>query len=147
MTLIAYVFPKWQTVKNLVRSMSKKRRFRTPFNIQHAKESQTLAKSAWQHFFKFFHLSGEYPIVKCLCSRYVKSEDCMFIHWMSMIRIIFVIVRISRNQFKYKYLKNKKHFRNFWSIFEIYRNFWTFRKKYDPHSLCIFEIIEYERRA
>ena len=33
--------------------MSKKVRFRTPFNSQHAKGSQTLSKSVWQHFYHF----------------------------------------------------------------------------------------------
>ena len=33
--------------------MSKKLRFRTPFNSQHAKRSQTLLKSVWQHFYHF----------------------------------------------------------------------------------------------
>ena len=34
--------------------MSKKARFRTPSDRQHAKRSQTLMKLAWQHFFHFF---------------------------------------------------------------------------------------------
>ena len=45
MTLIAYVFLKLQTVKDLVRPMSKKRPLRTPFDSQHVKGSQTPAKS------------------------------------------------------------------------------------------------------
>ena len=43
--VIAYVFPKLQTVKNLSRPLSKKRCFRTPFDSQHVKASQILAKS------------------------------------------------------------------------------------------------------
>ena len=34
--------------------MSKKARFRTPSDRQHAKRSQTLMKLEWQHFFHFF---------------------------------------------------------------------------------------------
>ena len=45
MIVIGNVFPKLQTVKILVRPMSKKRRFRTRFDSQHAKASQILAKS------------------------------------------------------------------------------------------------------
>ena len=45
MIVIANVFPKLQTVKILVRPLSKKRRFRTRFDSQHAKASQILAKS------------------------------------------------------------------------------------------------------
>ena len=49
MTLIAYVFPKLRTANNMVRKMSKNSRFRTPFDKQHGKRSQTLLKSARQH--------------------------------------------------------------------------------------------------
>ena len=51
MTLIAYIFPKLQTTKNVVRQMAKKSRFRKPFKKQHGKPSQTLLKSARLHFY------------------------------------------------------------------------------------------------
>ena len=41
MNLIAYVFDKLQTAKELVRPMPKKCRFRSPFDSQHAKGSQS----------------------------------------------------------------------------------------------------------
>ena len=44
MIVTAYVFQKLQTVKNLLRSLSKKRRFRKRFVSQHVKVSQILAK-------------------------------------------------------------------------------------------------------
>ena len=47
MTPIAYVFPKLQTAKHLLRQMSKKSRFRTPFDSQQTKVFQTFVKSAW----------------------------------------------------------------------------------------------------
>ena len=50
MTLIGYIFSKRQTVKNVVRQMSKKPPFRTPFSSQHVNGTQTLVKSASQHF-------------------------------------------------------------------------------------------------
>ena len=40
-----YIFTKLQTAKRVVRSMSKKPRFRTPFNSQHVIVSQILAKA------------------------------------------------------------------------------------------------------
>ena len=43
---LANVFPKLPTVKDLVRPPSKKHCFRTPFDSQHVKGSQTLVKSA-----------------------------------------------------------------------------------------------------
>ena len=42
MTIIAYVFPKLQTAKNVVRQMYKKSLFRRPFDKQCGKQSQTL---------------------------------------------------------------------------------------------------------
>ena len=48
-TLIADVFPKLRTPKNLVRSMSKKSRFKGSFGKQHDKRAQTLLKFSWQH--------------------------------------------------------------------------------------------------
>ena len=55
-TLIPYAFPKLRTVKNVVRKMSKKPRFRTQFNSQHAKQSQTLLKSSLQNFYHIFFI-------------------------------------------------------------------------------------------
>ena len=45
MTLIADVFPKLRTPKNVVRYMSKKSRFRGPVDRQHGKQAQTLLQS------------------------------------------------------------------------------------------------------
>ena len=46
MSLIAYVFPKLETAKDVVSEMSKKQRFRAPFDSQHPKGCETLVKSA-----------------------------------------------------------------------------------------------------
>ena len=49
MTLIADVFPKLRTPKNVVRYVSKKSRFKGPFHRQHGKRVQTLLRSDPQH--------------------------------------------------------------------------------------------------
>ena len=54
MFVIANAFLKLQTVKILVRPLSKKRRFRTRFDSQHLKASQILVKSPWEHFCHVF---------------------------------------------------------------------------------------------
>ena len=54
MIVIANVFPQLKTVKNLVRPLFKKRRFRTSFDSQHVKGSQKLVKSSWEHFYQIF---------------------------------------------------------------------------------------------
>ena len=48
-TLIAQVFPKLRTPKNLIRYMSKKSRIRGPFDRQHGKREQTLLQSERQN--------------------------------------------------------------------------------------------------
>ena len=54
MTLIADVFPKLRTQKNLVRSMPKKSRFKGSFEKQHGKCAQTLFKFAWQNLYHIY---------------------------------------------------------------------------------------------
>ena len=49
MIVIANVFAKLLTVKNLLRALSKRRRFRTRFDSQHVKPSQVLPKSPGEH--------------------------------------------------------------------------------------------------
>ena len=56
MTIIVYVFPKLWTVIDVIRQMSKKPCLRTLFHSQHAKGSQALIKSTWQHFYHIFSL-------------------------------------------------------------------------------------------
>ena len=46
MIVIPTLFRKLQTVNDLVRPLSKKHHFRTPFNSEHVKGSQTLVKSS-----------------------------------------------------------------------------------------------------
>ena len=49
MSLIADFFPKLRTPKNVLRYMSKKSRFKGPFDRQHGKRVQTLSQSEPQH--------------------------------------------------------------------------------------------------
>ena len=58
--VIANVFPKLETVKILLRPLSKERRFGTRFYSQHVKASQVLAKYPLQRFCHVFSsLSGK----------------------------------------------------------------------------------------
>ena len=45
MTLIAYVFPKLPTTKNVLRQMSKSSRFRKPVDSRHGKWAEALIQS------------------------------------------------------------------------------------------------------
>ena len=49
MTVIAELFPKLRTPKNVVRYMSKKYRFKVPFDRQHGKRVQTLLRTEPHH--------------------------------------------------------------------------------------------------
>ena len=54
MALIADVFAKVRTPKNMVRSLFKKSRLRGPFDKQHGKRAETLWKSERQHVYHIF---------------------------------------------------------------------------------------------
>ena len=54
MIAIANVFPKLQTVKELLRPLSQKPRFRTRFDSQHVKAAQIHPESPWGHFYHVF---------------------------------------------------------------------------------------------
>ena len=54
MTLIADVFPKLRTPKNVVRSISKKSNFRGSFEKQHSKRDQTLLKFKRQELYQIY---------------------------------------------------------------------------------------------
>ena len=109
----ANVFPKLQTVKDLVRSLSKKCRFRTSFDNQDITGSQTLVKFPRAHVYHIFHLSAGNSFGKYRPYCYVKSYRCLLTHWLPMTIILFKIVRISHFWFKCNYLKNEKIFGNF----------------------------------
>ena len=52
--VIANIFQKLQTVKDLFRQLCKKHDFRASFDGQQVKGSQTLLKSAWESFYYIF---------------------------------------------------------------------------------------------
>ena len=54
MTMMIYIFPKWETVEDVGRYMSKNSRFRTLFEREHGKRSQTLLKSVWQNLYYIY---------------------------------------------------------------------------------------------
>ena len=54
MPLIAYIFSKLGTAKDVVRQMSNRSCFRRPFDKQHVKRSQTLWRSARLHLYHIY---------------------------------------------------------------------------------------------
>ena len=57
MIVIANLFLELQTVKDIVRSLSNKRCFRTPLDSQHVKVFQTFVKSSRDLFLTFFFIA------------------------------------------------------------------------------------------
>ena len=55
--VMSTLYRKLQTVKDLVRTLSKKHRFGTPFCSQHVKVSQPFVKCAWEYVLLVFHYS------------------------------------------------------------------------------------------
>ena len=54
MMVIANAFPKLKTVKDVLRQISKKTGFKTPFDSLHVQGSQTLVKAARKPFCQIF---------------------------------------------------------------------------------------------
>ena len=64
-----------------------------------------------------------------------------------MTSIPLLVETIECKQFRCIYLKNKRFFLNFFLHFSNLLQFTNISKKDDPHSLCISEITDNERRA
>ena len=130
MTLIADVYPKLRTQKNLVRSMSKKSRFKGSFGKQHGKRTQTLLKFTWQHIYHIYWSLCRILSYKKSLLVICKSQVCFLTHWVSMASILFLIETNQRNQFRCKYPRKVKTFSEFSSaFFKSSFNFEHFQRK------------------
>ena len=124
----ADVFPNFQTVKDLVRPLSKKCSFRTPFDSQHVKVSQTLVKSAWEQFYQIFpSLWGKIIWKISPLSKFEISGH--FLHtWLPMTSMLFRLLKTCGSLFKCNYLKKKNFSLNFlfnlWNLHQISNIFW-----------------------
>ena len=118
--VIANVFPKLQNVKDLVRSLTEKRRVITSFDSQHVIRSQTLVKSSWDPFIISFHHSEDKWFGKHFLYISLKWYGCSLTHGLPITSFLFQIVRISCSLFKWNYLKNQNHFLRF--LFRLWNN-------------------------
>ena len=87
MIFIAIAFPKLQTMKGLIRPLSKNRCFTTPFESQHVKRPETLVKSAWEHF---------YHLVSSFSGKVISKRSLLV-----MCEILGVVVNILNANDKY----------------------------------------------
>ena len=85
---------------------------------------------------------------KSLSEWYATFEDYLLTHWVPIIGILFLTEAIYCNILRCSYIRSKKDFLNFLFAFcKFSFNFEHFQKKYDPHSWCICELTDSERRG
>ena len=135
MIVIANVFPKLQTVKEFVKKLARKRRFRNSFDSQNVNGCQTLVKPAWEHFYSIFgSLRREMPWKISLLFKFeilgvfvnTLTADGKYPVWDCENLKFRIQLQLSSNQ------KTFSHF--FVPFMESSSNFKYFRKKDDRDS-------------
>ena len=94
MIVIANLFLKLQVVKNLVRPLYKKGRFRTRLDTQHVNASQVLANSPWGHIYHVFPSISENLI----------SKMCLLV--LAEILLVFVNTLTANDKYRNQHCKN-----------------------------------------
>ena len=148
MTLIAEVFPRVQTPKNMVTSMSKKSRFKGSFAKQHGKRAQTLLKFAWQNLYHIYWslwrqlTFKKFLLVICKISR-------LFPNTLSADGKYSLLNRDNLTQpIQIQLSRKQKTFSEFFAPFLKFSwNFEYFQKKYDCHSWGISKITESKKQG
>ena len=146
MTLVADVFPKLRTQKNLVRSMPKKSRFKVSFKKQHRQCAWAFLKCEVELLYNIYlsrlrQLSYKKSLlVICKISR-------LFINTLSADGKYSLLNRDNLTQpIQMQVSRKQKTFSEFFSAFlKSSLNFEYFLKKDDPHSWCISEITDPEK--
>ena len=146
MALIAAVFPKLRTQKNVFRSMAKKSSFKGSFGKQHGKRTQIFLKFPWPELYQIYWslwrqlTCKKYLLVLCKISRLFPntlSGDVKYSLFNRENLTQPIQMQISRKQ---------KTFSDLFSAFlTCSLNFEHFFKKDDPHCWCISEITDPEK--
>ena len=145
-TLIADVFPKLWTRKDLFRSISKESRLKGSFGKQHGKRAQTLLKFTWQDLCHiYWSLWTQLTLKKSLLVR--RKISWLFRNTLSVDGKYSPLNRDNLTRLIQMRLSWKqKTFSDFFSAFlKSSWNFERFLKKDDPHSWCISEITDPEK--
>ena len=146
MILIADVFPKLRTPKNLVKSMSKKSRFKGSFGKQHGKRTQRLLKFGSQRLYQIYWslwrqmTCKKSLLVICKISR-------LFPNTLSGDGKYSLLSRDNLTQpIQMQLPQKQKTFCKFFSAFlKSSLNFAHFQEKDDTHSRGISEIRDSEK--
>ena len=146
MTLIANVFPKFQTPKKVIGWMSEKSRFRGPFQKQHGRRTQTLSQYGWCRLYHIFWLLWTslscrksilvlLKILKPSVNTLTADDKCSPLNRDNLTQRIQILLS-----------QKLKIFSKFFSAFLLSTlNFEHFPKKDDPHSECISKITDSEK--
>ena len=148
MTLIRYLFLTLPPVKNMVRYMSKKSRFRLPFQKEHGKRVSTLFEFERQNLYHIYwstrlQFSSERSLlVICKSLR-------LFVNTMSAVDKCSLFNTDNLMQSIHIQLSQKvKFFSEFFPAFSKSRlNFEHFEKKDEAHNLFICEATACEKRG
>ena len=148
MTLIADVFPKLRTPKNMVRSMPENSRFRASVEKQHGKGTQTLFKFEGHLLYHIYwsvrrQLSYKKSLlVICKMSR-------LFPNTLSARSKYYLLDRDSFTQRIQMLLceKQNKFSRFFSAFFKSSLNLEHFQRKDDTHIWCISEITDSQKHG
>ena len=146
MSRIADVFPKLRTPKNLVRSMSKKSRFKGSFGKQHGKRDQTLLKFEWQHLYHDYWLL--WMQLTCKKSLLVTWKIWrLFPNTLSVDGKYSLLNRDNLTQpIQMQLSRKQKTFSDFFSAFlKSSLIFEHFLNKDEPYCWCISEITDSEK--
>ena len=148
MTLIANVFRKWRTLKNLVRSMSKKSLFKGSFIKQHGKCAQIFLKRQWQLLYHIYR-----SLLRQLSHKKSLLLICkiwrLFINTLSADGEYYLFNRDNLTEpIQMQVSRKQKTFSQFFAAFlKSSLNFEHFQKKDDSHSWGISKITESEKQG
>ena len=147
-TLIAHIFPKLRIPKNIVRSISKKFRFKGSFGKQHGKLSQTLLKFEQQHIYHIYWSLWR----QLTCKRsllVIRKILNLFPNTLSANGKYFPLNGENLTQPIQMQLSQKpKTFPQFVPAFlKTSLNFEHFQRKNDSHSWAISEITDYKKNG
>ena len=124
--MITLIFPELLNLKNVLTWVPESSCFRTPFGSNRVKGSQTLLKSARQHFYANFHsCQAKWEMYHTFWWD-MKCEDRLITRWRLITCFSVSIDRNSRNKFQRNYLQYQKHF------LELFRSYWI-------QKMCLLE--------
>ena len=148
MTLIAYLFLRLPPAKNMVRYMSKKFRFRLPFQKEHGKRVSTLFKFERQNLYHIYWSTG----------RQFNGKKSLLVIWKSLRLFVNTMSAVDKcslpntdNLMQPIHIQLSQKLKTFSKLFPAFRkarlNFEHFQKKDDANSLFICEATACEKRG